>query len=101
MFEDRGKRMKQDELARLERLNQICLTSAECDRVRAFFAAREREAEAMAAVDTEGVAPTVHVMPTSASLREDEVHAPFSRTQMQRDAIKTDAGYFCVPRVLD
>jgi len=93
--------MKQDELARLERLNQIRLTSAERDRVRAFVAAREREAAAMALIDTSGVEMTVHVMPTSASLREDEVHASFSRAQMQRGAIETDAGYFCVPRVLD
>ena len=93
--------MKNGELARLARLNQIELSASECDLVRAFFAAREREAEALAAVDTVGVAPTVHVMPVVASLREDVTDAPFSREDMQKDAIETDAGYFCVPRVLE
>ena len=93
--------MSMDRIERLSALNQISLSEEERDLVRAFFAARAEDADVLAAAPLAGVRETVHVMPVEASLREDEVCVSFSREEMQRDAIHTDAGYFCVPRVLD
>ena len=93
--------MKDCELAHLAVLNQIGLESHEGDAVRAFFAARASEAEKLCTVDTENTEMTVHVMPIAARLREDEVVQGFSREEMQSGAPMTDAGYFCVPRVLE
>ena len=93
--------MKNDELAHLSQLNQILLTAPEQELVRAFVAEREREAETMRLIDTAGIEPTVHVMPVEATLREDVIEAHLSREEMFKGAIETDAGYFCVPRVLE
>lgn len=99
--EIRGEFMEDKELVRLSALNQIALSDAERGRVYAFFEAREAEREKMRSVDLVGTDMTVHVLPTEAGLREDEVDAPFSREEMMKSAPATDAGYFCVPRVLD
>ncbi len=93
--------MKKEEIGRLAVLNQICLTERERENVLAFFAARACEAEALSTIDTAGVAMTVHVMPVEPLLREDEVEQSFTREQMQSGAPLTDAGYWCVPHVLE
>lgn len=91
--------MERDTLLDLERVNQLSLSEEEARVALRFFAAREAEIATLP--DVEALPMTVHVLPTEAVLREDTVHAHFTREQMQAGAPATDAGYFCVPRVLE
>ena len=85
----------------LASLNKIALSKEESACVRAFFEARARDEEILAAVDTEGIVPTVHVNPVPCVLREDEVVSGGSREALQSIATSVDAGSWCVPRVLE
>ena len=88
-------------LGHLEVLNQLKLNDAQKDEVLSFFAKREVEFAALDTIDTSNTAPMVQVMPMPLSLREDEIKQPFSRQDLQAQAPATDAGYFCVPRVIE
>ncbi len=88
-------------LARLEMLNQIKLNDTQKDDVLSFFAKREEELVSLDSIDTSKTEPMVHVMPTAIALREDVIVQTFTREELQAQASKTDAGYFCVPRVIE
>ena len=88
-------------LARLEQLNQIKLTDEQREDVLSFFAKREVDVSSLDQIDTSNVEPMVQVMPTVLSLRADISEQPFSREELLAQAPVTDAGYFCVPRVIE
>ena len=93
--------MKRSALARLEQLNQIKLDEAQKDEVLSFFAKREEDVRMLDKIDTADVDTMVHVAPIEIELREDVVETAYSRQELQAQAPQTDAGYFCVPRVID
>ena len=93
--------MNKDTLTRLELLNQIKLDDAQKDAVLSFFAKREEERTLLDAIDTSNTEPMVHVKPDKLALREDEVVQSFTREQLQSHVPLTDAGYWCVPRVIE
>lgn len=93
--------MDKKELARLERLNQIKLDDGQKDDVLAFFEKREADIVFLNEIDTAWVEPVVQVMPTQIVLREDTVEQSFERKDLMAQAPQTDAGYFCVPRVIE
>ena len=82
-------------------LNQIKLTDAQKEDVLFFFSKREEDICALDEIDTSNVEAMVHVVPTVIELREDVVEETYSRQELQFQAPKTDAGYFCVPRVIE
>lgn len=88
-------------LARLEQLNQIKLTDAQREDILSFLAKRQDDVAFLEEIDTSNVEPMVQVMPTALSLREDTQEQPFSREELLAQAPATDAGYFCVPRVIE
>ena len=53
------------------------------------------------AIDTANVERMVHVMPIMTVVREDVVNKQFTREELQRGAVDTDEGYWCVPRVIE
>ena len=93
--------MEKIALARLEMLNQIKLDDAQKDDVLAFFAKREEEVASLDQIDTCNVEPMIHVMPIASTLREDVIEQPFAREQLQALSSAIDAGYWCVPRVIE
>lgn len=93
--------MNKEILKRLQKLNQIKLDDAQENDVLAFFAKREGEIASLDTVDTAKIEPMVHVNPDVIALREDVTVQPFSRQNLQKQAPDTDAGYFCVPRVIE
>jgi aspartyl-tRNA(Asn)/glutamyl-tRNA(Gln) amidotransferase subunit C len=93
--------MDKKALARLEQLNQIKLDEAQRDDVLSFFEKREEDLATLDAIDTANVEPMVQVIPTQIALREDVIEQSVGRTELQAQAPVTDAGYFCVPRVID
>lgn len=93
--------MNRETLKKLEMLNQIKLDDAQENEVLSFFAKGEVEITALDAIDTAKIEPMVHVNPDVIALREDVTVQPFSRQDLQKQAPDTDAGYFCVPRVIE
>ena len=53
------------------------------------------------AIDTATAEPMVHAMPAALSLREDVIDQPFAPQDLLAQVPQTDAGYFCVPRVIE
>ena len=93
--------MNKDNLKKLEALNQIKLTDAQKEDVLSFFAKREEDMRELDEIDTSNVEAMVHVTPIAIELREDVVKQIYSRQELQVQAPQTDAGYFCVPRVIE
>ena len=90
-----------ESLKKLEALNQIKLTDAQKEDVLLFFAKREEDVRMLDKIDTADVDTMVHVVPIEIELREDVVETAYSRQELQAQAPQTDAGYFCVPRVIE
>lgn len=93
--------MDRETLRRLCLLNQLSLTEEQKEEMLTFFANREADTAALAALDTENTERMVHVMPIETVVREDLASQPFSREDLQAGAPETDEGYWCVPRVLE
>ena len=93
--------MEHGRIGRMASLNKIALSEKDMLDVCAFFDARAREAERLSQIDTKDTPPTVHVNPVPCVLREDEVEQLLSREEMQSVSSSIDAGFWCVPRVLE
>ena len=93
--------MDREVLRKLEMLNQLSLTEQQKDDVISFFEKRDDELSVINAIDTENTERMVHVMPIMTVVREDVVSQPFTREELQRGAVDTDEGYWCVPRVVE
>ena len=93
--------MDRECLRRLEMLNQLKLTEEEKDFVISFFGKRDGELDSLSEIDTENVERMVHVMPIMTVVREDEVKKIFNREDLQKGAVDTDEGYWCVPKVME
>ena len=93
--------MDREILRRLEMLNQLKLTEEQKEFFLAFFEKRMADASLLDKIDTENVERMVHVMPIMTVVREDKVDQPFTREALQRGAVDTDEGYWCVPRVVE
>lgn len=94
-------KLDRETLKRLELLNQIKLTDDQRDHVLSFFAEADQDFSILLDIDTSETDPMVHVIPTTVTLREDDVTQSFSREELQSGAHKTDRGYWCVPKVLE
>ncbi len=93
--------MEKQKLGHLELLNQLKLNDAQKDDVLSFFAKREAERSYLDAIDTSEIEPMVQVIPAQIDLREDAIKQSFAQKDLLAQAPKTDAGYFCVPRVIE
>ena len=93
--------MDRDVLRRLEMLIQLSLTEPQKEDVISFFDKRDNELAVLNAIDTANVERMVHVMPIMTVVREDVVNKQFTREELQRGAVDTDEGYWCVPRVIE
>ena len=93
--------MNQESLKKLEALNQIKLTDAQKEDVLTFFAKREEDVRMLDKINIADVETMVHLAPIEIELREDVVENTYSRQKLQAQAPQIDAGYFCVPRVIE
>jgi len=93
--------MDREVLRRLEMLNQLSLTQQQKEDVISFFDKRDSELSVINAIDTENTERMVHVMPIMTVVRDDIVSQPFTREELQKGAVDTDEGYWCVPRVVE
>lgn len=93
--------MDREVLRKLEMLNQLSLTEQQKEDVISFFEKRDGELSVINAIDTENTERMVHVMPVMTVVRDDVVSQPFTREELQKGAVDTDEGYWCVPRVVE
>ncbi len=93
--------MDRETLRKLEMLNQLSLAEEQKESFLAFYAKREEELKTLTDLDTENVERMVHVMPLETVIREDVIQTKFSREDLQKGAVDTDEGYWCVPRVVE
>ena len=93
--------MDRETLRKLAMLNQLSLTEEQKEAVMDFFAKRDGELEVLNRIDTENVERMVHVRPIETVIREDVIDQKFSRDDLQKGAVDTDEGYWCVPRVVE
>lgn len=93
--------MDRETLRKLAMLNQLSLTEEQKASVIAFFEKRDGELEVLNQIDTENVERMVHVRPIETVIREDVIDQKFNRDDLQKGAVDTDEGYWCVPRVVE
>lgn len=93
--------MDRETLRKLAMLNQLSLTEEQKESVIDFFAKRDGELEILNRIDTENVERMVHVRPIETVIREDVIDQKFAREDLQKGAVDTDEGYWCVPRVVE
>ena len=93
--------MDRETLRKLTMLNQLALTEEQKENVMEFFAKRDGELEVLKKIDTENVERMVHVRPIETVIREDKIDQKFERDDLQKGAVDTDEGYWCVPRVVE
>ena len=85
----------------LEKVNQLSLTQEEKAAAERYFSTTQQDYDAFSKVDTQDVAPMVHVMPLCNVLREDVSSQPFSREDLQKGAPEAEDGYWEVPRLIE
>lgn len=93
--------MDRETLRKLAMLNQLSLIEEQKASVIAFFEKRDGELEVLNQIDTENVERMVHVRPIETVIREDVIDQKFNRDDLQKGAVDTDEGYWCVPRVVE
>lgn len=93
--------MDKECLRRLEMLNQLELTEEHKDYMISFFETRDEELKELDAIDTENVERMVHVIPVMTVVRDDVVVQNYTPEELQKGAVDTDEGYWCVPKVMD
>ena len=57
--------------------------------------------ERLAALDTEGVEPTAHIVPTESAYREDVVINPAGSEELRANAPARDGDFFKVPKIIE
>ncbi len=89
-----------EDVAHVARLARLSLTDEELERYTEQLAAVLAHAADVAALDTEGVAPTAHPLPLVNVLRDDVVRPSLDRDEVLAQAPAAEQNRFRVPRIL-
>jgi len=93
-------RISRQDVAHVAALARLRLSDEELDRFTVQLGAVLDHAADVAALDTEGVAPTAHPLPLVNVLRDDEVVAGLDHDEVLSQAPAVEDGRFRVPRIL-
>ena len=93
--------LTQDDVYRIAHLARIEIDAAEAADVHAKLTAIFGVLDALAAIDTEGVAPMAHAQDVALPLREDDVTETDRRGEYQTLAPAVAEGFYLVPRVVE
>jgi aspartyl-tRNA(Asn)/glutamyl-tRNA(Gln) amidotransferase subunit C len=94
-------KITRDEVRHVAALARLALTEDEVERMQVTLDAILGYVAELEGLDLDGVAPTFHAVPMSATLRPDRVHESLSRDEALASAPAAEAGGFSVPRVLE
>jgi aspartyl-tRNA(Asn)/glutamyl-tRNA(Gln) amidotransferase subunit C len=93
-------RLTRDDAAYVARLARIDLTDKELEQFAGQLATVLEHAAQVAALDTEGVAPTARPLPLQNVTRADEPVPSLDRDEVLAQAPAVEDGRFKVPRIL-
>lgn len=93
-------RISPADVAHVARLARLDLTADELERFTEQLGAVLEHAADVAALDTEGVAPTAHPLPVRNVLRDDQPRPSLDRDEVLSMAPAAEGGRFRVPRIL-
>jgi aspartyl-tRNA(Asn)/glutamyl-tRNA(Gln) amidotransferase subunit C len=93
-------RISRADVAHVARLARLDLTDDELERITDQLGAVLEYASQVAALDTAGVAPTMHPLPLHNVLRADVVVASLDREEVLAQAPAVEADRFKVPPIL-
>ena len=88
------------DIAKVARLARLELTADELELYGAQLEVILDHAARVQALDTDGVAPTSHPLPSTNSFRDDEVAPSLDHDEVMAQAPDPVDGYFAVPRIL-
>lgn len=93
-------RISREEVERVVGLARLSLDEADLAGMQRDLDAILGYAEALSAVDTEGVEPTAHVIPLATPLRDDEPEPPLDPAVAVANAPEASGSAFAVPVVI-
>ena len=94
-------RITEDEVRKVARLARLSPSDETLHKMRAQLDAILDYVASLDALDVRDVPPTFHAVPMSAMLRPDEIAPSLPREEALRNAPKSDAGGFAVPKVME
>ncbi len=83
------------------RLARLALTEAEVQRLARELGAILGHMDVLRALDTEGVLPMTHAVPTALPLRRDEIGPTLENERALAGAPQREDGYFVVPKIIE
>ncbi len=89
------------DIAKVARLARLQLTPEELEAYGAQLEVILEHAGRVQSLDTEGVAPTSHPLPSTNAFRADEVTASLDHDEVMSQAPEAIDGYFAVPAILE
>lgn len=93
-------RVSEDEIRALATLARLALSEDEVCSLQSELSGILEHMEALAEVDTEGVIPMSHPMPSSQALRVDESRPSLDRERVLANSPRHDDESFVVPAIL-
>ncbi|MEE2678769.1 MAG: Asp-tRNA(Asn)/Glu-tRNA(Gln) amidotransferase subunit GatC [Myxococcota bacterium] len=93
--------LSREEVERIAALARLALTDAEADRAATELAAILGYVELLQSVDTEGVAPTQHVLSLATPVRDDAAVASIEPELAVANAPERSGTAFVVPKVIE
>ncbi len=94
-------KISKDEVKYVAGLARISFDEDEIDKLQSELSAVLEYADALNKVDTEGVAPTEHILPIKNVFRKDEAKESLPLEEVFKNAPDTEAGGFKVPKVIE
>ena len=88
------------DIAKVARLARLELTPEELEHYGAQLAVILDHAARVQALETEGVEPTSHPLPSTNAFRDDEAKPGLAHDEVMGQAPEAADGYFAVPRIL-
>jgi aspartyl-tRNA(Asn)/glutamyl-tRNA(Gln) amidotransferase subunit C len=93
--------ISRDTVLYIARLARLRLADAEVERMQRDLSAILSHVDSLQAVDTEGVAPTTHVLEIATPLRKDEIAGVLPVAEVVRNAPDHTENAMVVPKVLE
>jgi aspartyl-tRNA(Asn)/glutamyl-tRNA(Gln) amidotransferase subunit C len=93
--------LTQDDVYRIAHLARIEIDAAEAVDVHAKLTAIFGVLDALAAIDTEGIAPMAHAQDVALPMRDDVVTETDKHAEYQKAAPAVQDGLYLVPRVIE
>jgi aspartyl-tRNA(Asn)/glutamyl-tRNA(Gln) amidotransferase subunit C len=94
-------RISQNEVMRMAELARLLLSEEESEQMTRDLGQILDYVAVLAAVETEGVEPTAHVLPLETPLREDRAVDPMDPELAVSNAPERSGSAFVVPKVID